>query len=93
MLSHTFIRIDGKVDATYVQQVLQKLRDIEQIAPDSIHLAISLSDDCGALLNHLVALRSITPDFPITRFLKREDMTEEQRIAHNWFLKLGKTDA
>jgi hypothetical protein len=89
-MSISYIRIDVELPSSLAERFLQGVRDIEQTAPDDIHLVISIEDREGSLQSHLAMLQALSPGFQFHEVVTRGKMNAEQRAAHDAFLERHK---
>jgi len=67
-----YIRVDVQIPRERLQRFLQGIRELEQEAPDEIHMIMQVHDDNASMKEAEDMLRAITPGFPHTKTILKQ---------------------
>ena len=71
-MADAYVRLDVQIPRDLLQRFMQGLRDLEQEAPDAIHMIIQVFDNDSSLKESEEMVRSLSPGFAYNQTIRKQ---------------------
>jgi len=71
-MADAYVRLDVQIPRDRLQKFMQGLRDLEQEAPDDIHMIMQVYDNDASMKESEEMVRSLSPGFVHTQSIRKQ---------------------